>query len=134
MLGILYTMLVEKVFKQYVSNGCKRKLAHLQDSDVSTIVKFSPGQEKYTQNDTRTYSILGRFGVDMAIAMSWTMYHNAVLSVHKWQKDGENALCCEHVYVYVENSKVVGAFIGQYTFLCFKVLLIFQESPFSPEI
>ena len=63
---------------------------HLQDSDVNSIVKYSPGQEKHVYNDPRTYSTLGRLGVDMAIAMSWTIYHNAVLSMHKWRKDGEN--------------------------------------------
>lgn len=88
-LGILYTMLVEKVFKQNVPYYCKRKLAHLQESDINSIVKYSHGQEKHVQNDGRLYSTLGRYGLDVVVAMSWTMYHNAILSLHRWEKDGK---------------------------------------------
>jgi hypothetical protein len=87
-------MLMEKVFKHILPLNCKKKLIHLQDSDVSSIMRFS--QDKNALTDTRLYSSLGRFGVDAVIAMSWTMYHNAALSLHRWEKDGEwlRRICC----------------------------------------
>lgn len=87
--GLLYTMLIEGVFKQHVPFQCKKKLNNLQESDINSIVKYVPGQERNDTKDARVFSMLGRFGVDVAIAMSWTMHHNAALSLHKWEKDGK---------------------------------------------
>lgn len=82
-------MLMEKVFKQHVPFNCRRRLSHLQESDINTIVKYTPGQERHNQSDPRVYSTLGRYGVDLVRAMSWTLHHNAALSLHRWEKDGE---------------------------------------------
>lgn len=87
-------MLVESVFKQHVPFQCKKKLYHLQESDINSIVKYGSGHERNDTKDTRVFSTLGRFGLDVVIAMSWTMHHNAALILHRWEKDGEFGGAC----------------------------------------
>ena len=93
--GLLYTMLLEKVFKRNIPVVTKKKLTCLQEGDVHSIEKNSHDKLKYPpghhlSGDARVLYNLGRFHtVDEVVAMSWTMHYNAALTVHRWKKEGK---------------------------------------------
>ncbi len=71
----------------------------LKESDVTSIVRYR--QEKNHDarpqavpgSDAKTvYSLSRYYELDVVIAMSWTMHHNAALSLHRWEKEGKHSL------------------------------------------
>ncbi len=92
MSGILYTMLMERVFKDTIPIPCKRKLMHLQNSEAEAIAKHRQEKSISLQKDPdyRAQLNLSRhYKPEMVVAMSWNLHYNASLSMHRREKEGE---------------------------------------------
>lgn len=94
--GLLYNLLMERVFGVKIPYLCKKKLKQLHPNDLDSIAeykrhKFAPPPYNSKEPDARTFFNLGRhYGEDEVVAMSWTLHHNAALSVHRSEKESKH--------------------------------------------
>ena len=93
-LGLLYNLLMEKVFGVKVPVHCKRKLKQLHDSDLDSIAEYRRDKRYPFQSkdpDARALFNLSKYyGEDEVVAMSWTLHHNAALSLHRSEKESKS--------------------------------------------
>ena len=94
--GVLYTALMEKVFKDVIPESCKKKLTHLQLSDMEKMESLR--KEKWTSGANREpgtpgankepevkalFNLSRHYGTEELAGMSWTRYHNSALLLHR---------------------------------------------------
>ena len=84
---------MERVFGVKVPLNCKRKLKQLHNSDLDTIVEYKrekPYPYQTRDPDSRALFNLSKYyREDEVIAMSWTLHHNAALSLHRSEKESK---------------------------------------------
>lgn len=89
--GILYTALMEKVFGHQIPVLCKKKLTNLRQFDVTKMNSFkgkSPGGYSKVDPDSKSLLNLHRhYSMDEIVAMSWTMYLNSPVVLHRQMKE-----------------------------------------------
>ena len=88
--GLLYTALMEKIFNDRIPYNCKRKLKQLLPSELDSVADYRQQERQFLQTrdpEARTLLNLSKFyGTDEVAAMSWTLHHNAALSLHRSEK------------------------------------------------
>lgn len=82
------------MFRDKIPPASKKKLTRLQPSDVSSVVEFQrERQQRYLMSrdpEARPlYNLSKYYSEGEVVAMSWTMYHNATLSLHKSAKESK---------------------------------------------
>ena len=82
---------MEKVFNDSIPPTCKRKLSSLQQADVEKVDSFrDKPPNAMIKGDVEAKALINlrrHYGIEEIIAMSWTMYHNSALRLHKWKKE-----------------------------------------------
>lgn len=83
---------MEGVFKHHIPFNCKKKLTHLQEPDVNSIVKYqdrpSPAQNKDPEMKV-LYNLSSHYEVEAVVGLSWTLYLNVALHAHRYEKESE---------------------------------------------
>lgn len=79
--------LMENVFTRAIPYNTKRKLKTLHESDVNLMAKHGDN----VQNKD-LYSLYRHYQQQEVLAMSWTLYHNAALHVHRYEKHSKQIL------------------------------------------
>ncbi len=84
------------MFGHKIPHTSKKKLTKLQNSDVSSVVEYQRDRQRSHQfgrdPEARSLFNLSKFySEDEVVAMSWTLYHNAALSLHRSEKESKFA-------------------------------------------
>ena len=83
--GLVYTCLMEKVFKFSIHGSCKKRLKSLRENDAIYMAKVDRNNLTAVQNKDLAW-LCRYFQHQEIVAMSWTLYHNAPLHVHRYEK------------------------------------------------
>ncbi len=82
---------MEAVFDHHIPVSCKKKLANLHQADVTKMVSFKgkpAGGFNKTDTDSKPLWNLHRhYSMDEIVAMSWTMYFNSPVVLHKQMQE-----------------------------------------------